>query len=384
MSDGLPPPLSTPPIAGASDAAVNTTLKPHRRRSSTGLWILGVAGLVVTAAVALVAVGVFQSGWEANLLTSGSHHGPARLRETVLEDNDAAHKILVMDIDGVISGRSAGSSGSLVEDLRDQLERASEDEKIRAVVLRVDSPGGEVLASDEIHDAIRSFQDEHDIPVVAAMGSLAASGGYYVSAPCRWIVAHPLTLTGSIGVIFHGYNYRGLMDKVGVLPDVVKSGKLKDMFSGEQRPEDVLPEEKRILNDLVQESFTRFKTVVREGRTAAAEKNKKAGIDAGRALSPEWEGLADGRILSGIQAHQAGLVDELGDFQKAVSRAKSLAGITEADLISYESPHSFEDFLGLLGKSGVSGRVRLEVPGFLPQGTLKPGLLYFISPLHAH
>ncbi len=329
-------------------------------------------------------MGFLQSGWEASLLTSGSRTGPARLRETVIEDNNADHKVLVMDIDGIISGRTPGVSGSLVENIRDQFERASEDDEIRAVVLRVDSPGGEVLASDEIHDAIRSFQDEHDIPVVAAMGSLAASGGYYVSAPCRWIVAHPLTLTGSIGVIFHGYNYRGLMDKVGVLPDVVKSGKLKDMFSGEQRPEDVLPDEKRILNDLVQESFTRFKSVVREGRTAAAEKNRKAGIEAGRVLSPEWEGLADGRILSGIQAHEAGLVDELGDFRKAVSRAKSLAGIHDADLISYESPHSFEDFLGLLGRSGVSGRVRLEVPGFLPQGALKPGLLYFISPLHAH
>lgn len=339
---------------------------------------------MVACAAAVVVGLVFQSDWETSLLASGSQHGPARLRETVIEDNDADHKVLVMDIDGIISSRAAGAPGSLVENIRDQLERASEDDEIRAVVLRVDSPGGEVLASDEIHDAIRSFQDEHDIPVVAAMGSLAASGGYYVSAPCRWIVAHPLTLTGSIGVIFHGYNYRGLMDKVGVLPDVVKSGKLKDMFSGEQRPEDVLPDEKRILNDLVQESFTRFKTVVREGRTAAAEKNKKAGIDGGRVLSPDWEGLADGRILSGIQAHEAGLVDELGDFRKAVSRAKSLAGIPDADLISYELPHSFDDFLGLLGRSGVSGRVRLEVPGFLPQGALKPGLLYFISPLHAH
>ena len=383
MTEGLPPRLPVPPAADPSAPVLPQSLNQVRRRSSSWPWILGVAGVVVCALAVVVVVG-FQSGWEASLLKSGSQHGPSRLRETVIEDNDSDHKVLVMDIDGIISGRAAGASGSLVENLRDQFERASEDDDIRAVVLRVDSPGGEVLASDEIHDAIRAFQDEQDIPVVAAMGSLAASGGYYVSAPCRWIVAHPLTLTGSIGVIFHGYNYRGLMDKVGVLPDVVKSGKLKDMFSGEQRPEDVLPDEKRILNDLVQESFTRFKTVVREGRTAAAEKNKKAGIDGGRVLSPEWEGLADGRILSGIQAHEAGLVDELGDFRKAVSRAKALAGIPDANLVSYESPHSFEDLLGLLGRSGVSGRVRLEVPGFLPQGTLKPGLLYFISPLHAH
>lgn len=381
MSDELPPQLPVTPTVIPS--APSPSQKPPRRYSRWP-WILGLVGLVTCAAALAWVLSLLGSGWETNLLSSGSRSGPARLREKVLEDNDADHKVLVVDIDGIISGRTPGVSGGLVENIRDQFKRASEDGEIRAVVLRVDSPGGEVLASDEIHDAIRSFQDEHDIPVVAAMGSLAASGGYYVSAPCRWIVAHPLTLTGSIGVIFHGYNYRGLMDKVGVLPDVVKSGRLKDMFSGEKRPEEVLPEEKRILNDLVQEYFTRFKTVVREGRNAAAEKNRKAGIESGRVLSPEWEGLADGRILSGSQAHEAGLVDELGDFQKAVSRAKALAGIQDADLISFESPHSFEDFLGLLGRSGASGRVRLEVPGILPQGTLRPGLLYFLSPLHAH
>lgn len=198
--------------------------KPARRHSRWP-WILGIGGLVTCASALALVLGVLESGWETNLLSSGSRSGPARLREKVLEDNDADHKVLVVDIDGIISGRTPGASEGLVENIRDQFKRAAEDEEIRAVVLRVDSPGGEVLASDEIHDAIRSFQDEHDIPVVAAMGSLAASGGYYVSAPCRWIVAHPLTLTGSIGVIFHGYNYRGLMDKVGVLPDVVKSGR---------------------------------------------------------------------------------------------------------------------------------------------------------------
>src|SRR6185369_14805330 len=134
----------------------------------------------------------------------------------------------------------------------------------------------------------------NNIPVVASMGSLAASGGYYVSAPCRWIVAHPLTLTSSIGVIFHGYNYRGLMDKVGVRPDIVKSGKLKDMFSGEQRLEDELPEEKVILNDLVKESFSRFKQVVREGRGWSASQNKADKVAGGPELAKNWEEFADG------------------------------------------------------------------------------------------
>lgn len=321
----------------------------------------------------------FQSG--EHLLGETTASGPKHLREVVLEDNHSKDKILVLEINGVISGGSSGIRGSLVDSIRDQLDRAEDDEQVKAVVLRVDSPGGEVLASDEIYQELRNFQSSNSIPVVACMGSLAASGGYYVSAPCRWIVAHPLTLTGSIGVIFHGYNYRGLMDKVGIKPDVVKSGKLKDMFSGEHREDEVLPEEKIILKDLVMESFDRFKSVVREGRHWAAEQNRAEGVKDGRELSADWEKLADGRILSGSQALNAGLVDELGNFDKAVDRAMKLAHLESANLVSYQHPHTIDDFLGLWGKTS-SGKVRVELPGILPESTMAQGRLYFMSPLH--
>src|SRR5262249_40285778 len=161
------------------------------------------------------------------------------------------------------------------------------------------SPGGEVLASDDIYSAIQQFQNEHKKPVVASMGSLAASGGYYVSAPCRWIVANELTITGSIGVILHGYNYRGLMNKVGGRPLVYKSGRFKDMLSGEKDLDSITPAEKAdleeengMVNKMINETFDRFKKIVAEGRRMA---NNRNGSDKdstmGRPLDTNWEKL---------------------------------------------------------------------------------------------
>ena len=251
------------------------------------------------------------------------------------------------------------------------------------MILKVDSPGGEVLASDEIYLLIERFQKENkDIPVIASMGSLAASGGYYVSAPCRWIVANELTMTGSIGVIFHSYNYRGLMDKVGIRPEITKSGKLKDMMSGEKLPEEELPEEKKIMQGLINESYARFKAVVRNGRRNAADLNEKENVEGGRVLSANWQEFADGRILSGNQALEIGLVDELGNFDVAVERAQTLAGIEQARLVSYMPPMRFPGLFSLLGQSGAK-TVKVDL-GFPLQSPLPQGRLYFISPLHLH
>jgi protease-4 len=348
------------------------------------IWLVLVLTLTLVGGLGLVLV--FLASWAfgelgATAMVSRGSFATRHLREVVLEDNGSRNKVLVVELSGVISTGRGSMGGGLVDSVRAQLDRAAEDARIKAVVLRVDSPGGEVLASDEIYSALRSFQTDNEIPVVASMGSLAASGGYYVSAPCRWIVAHPLTLTGSIGVIFHGYNYRDLMDKVGIRPDVVKSGKLKDMFSGEQRPEDVLPEEKAILKDLVAESFDRFKQVIREGRAWAAEQNRTKGIPGGRTLSSNWEEIADGRILSGTQALNAGLVDELGGLDAALDRALTLAGVEDANVVTYHEPPRFMDLLGLWGQAR-SSRVQIDVPGLLPSATLPPGRLYYVSPLH--
>jgi protease-4 len=387
MSDGftppfLPPPHVPPPLPPASSVAPRRAEPPPKR--GRGWLVFSV--IVTTLLLVSLLANVFQSVGSALAEGgSGRAHGHAsHLSESVLEDHDSSAKILVLDIGGVISGQPMNYEGlTLVDFVKAQLEKAADDENLKAIVLRMDSPGGEVLASDDIYKALRAFQLTNEIPVVTVMGSLAASGGYYISAASRWIVANELTITGSIGVIFHGYNYRELLDKVGVRPDVVKSGKLKDMFSGEKRSEDELPEEKSILNDMVAESFARFKSIIREGRGWAAQQNEAEAVTGYRELAPSWEQFADGRIMSGTTAHGLGLVDELGDFDTGVARALSLAGLKSANLVTYHTPPSLGDWFRFFGKSEVQ-TLRLEIGGLDFSSKLRQGRLYFMSPLHLH
>ena len=331
-------------------------------------------------ALGLIGAGKSDRNWTHHHSTQSP--GAAELHEVLVRDSPFEDKVAVISLEGVISGEVLSDIGSsMVELVSDQLERAAV-EGVSAVILKVDSPGGEVLASDEIYLLLERFQKEHDIPVVASMGSLAASGGYYVSAPCRWIVANELTMTGSIGVIFHSYNYRGLMDKVGVRPDITKSGKLKDMMSGEKLPEEVLPEERAILQGMIDESFAKFKDIIRTGRNHAAELNLKDGVTEGRKLASNWTEFADGRILSGQQALNLGLVDELGNFEVALDRALQLARLDGAKLITYQPHFRFPGFLSLLGQAR-SGSVKVDL-GLPLQSRLPEGRLYFMSPLHMH
>lgn len=388
MSESTPPSSSPPPVlppAMPPPPRPAPAPTPVQRGGSGTGWKVFAAlvtlGLIVSVLFNFV-LGVGQLG---KLASAPAKRGNAvHLHEHVVEDNGADEKVLVVDVSGVISGEPVSYDGSTMVDLIEaQLAQAAEDDHVKAVLLHMDSPGGEVLASDEIYHLLRRFQESNGVPVVTVMGSLAASGGYYISAASRWIVANELTITGSIGVIFHGYNYRGLMDKVGVRPDIVKSGKLKDMFSGEKRPEDELPEEKAILQDMVGESFARFKTVIREGRGWAAKENEAEGIEGFRPLAPNWEDFADGRIMSGTTAHQLGLVDELGNFETGFERALKLAGLESANLITYHSPPSFGDFFRFFGKAP-DNTVRVEVGGLDLTSRLPQGRLYFLSPLHLH
>jgi protease-4 len=258
------------------------------------------------------------------------------------------------------------------------LDRAKDDARVKAVLLRVDSPGGEVLASDEIYRHLTDFQKECQKPVITSMGNLAASGGYYVSSASRWIVANDLTITGSIGVIMHTWNYRSLMDKVGLQPEVYKSGKYKDMLSGERNPQEIPPEERAMVQGLIDQTYSRFKDVVAEGRSRAHGKNQQEG----RALSNDWKNFADGRVFSGTQAHELGFVDELGNFQVAVKRARKVAAIRgEANLVQYRQRYDLSNFLRLFGKSQAPV-IKVDLGMDTPK--LQTGQLYFLSPTFLH
>jgi len=214
------------------------------------------------------------------------------------------------------------------------------------------------------------------------MQGLAASGGYYVAAPCQWIVANELTITGSIGVILSSFNYRGLMDKVGLQPVVFKSGKFKDMLRGSKKPEEVDPAEREMIQQMIMETYEKFKSVVRTGREKAASKNG----GKGRTLAPNWEDFADGRILTGKAARDLGFVDELGNFQSAVDRARDIAGITgKARLVRYEEPFSIGRLLGFGANSKAAAKantLRIDIGLDLPK--VEAGRMYFLSPTFAH
>jgi protease-4 len=312
----------------------------------------------------------------------GRTAGP-RLDEVVREDNDSANKLAVVEINGIITSSPIDQSGyNIVELVKAQLKRAEEDDHVKAVILKVDSPGGEVLASDEIYRELAGFQKHANKPVIASMGGLAASGGYYVSSPCRWIVANDLTITGSIGVIMSSWNYRGLMDKVGLLPQTFKSGKYKDMLSGSKEPDQITQEEKDMVQGLIDETFAKFKSVVREGRRLAYEKNtKNDDKDAGRALSQNWEDYADGRVLSGTEACKLGFVDQLGSFEEAVDRTKKIVGISTANLVEYQQRFDLSDLFRLFGKSDTKA-VKVDLGMEMPR--LQAGQLYFLSPTYLH
>ncbi len=309
--------------------------------------------------------------------------GP-RLDEIVLEDNDAKAKLAVVPVEGIITSSMIDASGySMVDVIKAQLDLAAEDEQVKAVLLKVDSPGGEVLASDDISKAIAQFQADkkHGKPVIVYMGSLAASGGYYVSAPCRWIMANELTITGSIGVIMSTWNYRGLMNKVGVRPLTFKSGKFKDMLSGTREPDDIPAEERAMVQALIDETYEKFKGVVDEGRKAAFAHNEKSKAK-GRALVENWRDYADGRILTGKEAHKLGFVDELGDFEDAADRAAEIAGVEGGfNVIEYRLRHDLAEMFRLFGRSEARG---LKIDLGLEFPKLQAGHLYFLSPTYLH
>ncbi|MBI1839814.1 MAG: signal peptide peptidase SppA [Verrucomicrobia bacterium] len=378
------PPASAP---GARTFTNPAAAQPGRAPRSRGTgWKIGVALLCVGGVllVGLLAVaGLFGGALSSVLGSGGGGGGDAKphLQEVVKESGNSHERVLIIPIEGVISGSPIESVGySIVELVKDQLETAGKEDDVKAVILRVDSPGGEVLASDDLYKLLVEFQDKHHKPIVAAMGNLAASGGYYVSAPCRWIVANPLTITGSIGVIMHGYNYRGLMDKVGLRPEVFKSGRFKDMLSGEKREEEISTEERDMVQRMVNETFFRFKEVVKEGREKANKSNAKSvdSEDRGRTLSPRWADYADGRILSGKEAHELGFVDELGGFKVAVDRVKRLAKLDKPELIELRPVFEFSRLLRLLGSTSARP-VSVDLGVHLPK--LKPGCMYFVWPM---
>ena len=240
-------------------------------------------------------------------------------------NKNASVKVAIISVDGVITGDADGF-------IARQIRRAISDTKVRAVVLRVNSPGGTMSGSDYYHHLLKKMKSERNIPIVVSMGSIAASGGYYVSMVSDEIYAEPSTITGSIGVVASLFDASELFKKIGVESTPVVSGDHKTMGSF-MKP--MSEEERALFQRLIDDNFDRFKEIIREGRRAFA--NNPAKLDT----------LATGEIFSANDALKNNLIDRIGFLDDAIDRAVSLAGLTEHDskVIQYKPKLSLMDTL---------------------------------------
>lgn len=305
----------------------NNESRPRRRRRG---WIIGgivAAGLLVLTAasvalVLLVSLGDTDGGGVAATTTT---------YEEEYVSGEGSDKIAVIPVEGVISSADGSVLGAeqttTPQGMQDALRQAEEDENVAAVILEVNSPGGGVTESEQIHGDILDFKESTDKPVVVSMDATAASGGYYIATAADEIVANSSTITGSLGVIFQLTNVGEAADKLGVKQVIVKSGEFKDIGSPFRELE---PQERDILQSLIDESYGEFVQVIVNGRDLPEERVRE---------------IADGRIYSGAQAKDLDLVDELGDLEKATSVTRDRANLDEASVVRYVQSESFSDLL---------------------------------------
>ncbi len=379
----VPPPMPPPPAAPPPLAPPPRWPQPPRRRNG---WKVAAIILAILLFFCFLSQMGTLAGWLLGLGGAASRTAGPRLEEVVVESRDSDNKIAIVPVEGIIWGSFDLGGQSIVSRIQEQLKAAGRDARVKAVLLKVNSPGGEVLAADDIYRALAEFQKKTGKPVVTVMGSLAASGGYYVASASRWIVANELTITGSIGVIMHGWNYRSLMNKIGLQPMVYKSGRFKDMLSGERDLEKMTPEEKadyteetKMVQGLIDQTYQRFKQVVAEGRQNANRLNQNRSEAKGQPLSKSWTDYADGRVLSGKQAYDLGFVDELGTWETAVKRSRELAGISDANLVTYQPIFDLSSLFRMFGKTEAP---KLKVDFGMDLPGLEPGHLYFLSPTY--
>ncbi|MHC4646548.1 MAG: signal peptide peptidase SppA [Planctomycetota bacterium] len=306
--------LSDLPVVGAGPD------KPPKRRSAWRVFwsILFVLSILANIVLFLAVVGTI------GLLVSGRE---GVFTEEVIREGPHTSKIAVVRLDGIIEAEKA-------DEVYRQLKRAREDDNVKGIILRVDSPGGTVSGSDRIYNEIKNRTDK---PVVAFMEGVAASGGYYASVACEKIVAEPTTITGSIGVIVGYLVVKDLLEgKLGVQPVIIKSGTRKDWPSSFRYPEE---EERHYLEEkLIEPVYERFVEVVAEGR--------KDLLTLTRVRK-----LADGSIYGAQEAKDENLIDEIGYLDEAIEQAKLLAQVKKAQVVEYRKPFSFSQFLRSQGKS---------------------------------
>jgi protease IV len=291
--------------------------------------------------------------------------GPGPLQETQVDGTGKA-KVLLIEISGMISSQEKEGfrpTPSMIASVKEQLTRAAKDEQIKAIVLRINTPGGTVTASDIIYHELKTFKTIRKVPIIASIMDLGTSGGYYIAAAADKVLAHPSSVTGSIGVIMLTVNAKGLLEKIGVEATAVTSGPRKDMGSPFRT---MTVEERAIFQGLIDSFYQRFLTIVQEGRANLQMEQIKR--------------LADGRIYTGEQAKEAGLVDEIGYLEDAVEVAKKQAGLTDARVVTYQRPGEYSNnvYSKLVAPSGLASLAEFDLGTVVRGGT--PQFMYLWMP----
>ncbi|MFE3972974.1 MULTISPECIES: signal peptide peptidase SppA [unclassified Peribacillus] len=284
--------------------------------------------------------------------------------EEVIEGDDFSNVIAVFDVEGTIQDTGEASLLSSAtynhRAFMDKLKMAEENDDIKGIILRVNSPGGGVVESAEIYDKILDIKKVNK-PVYVSMGSMAASGGYYISAPADKIYASPETMTGSLGVIMHGYNYEKLAKKYGVEFETIKSGPHKDIMSPTR---EMTGEEREILQNMINNSYDQFVKVIADGRGMTENEVRK---------------IADGRIYDGRQAKENHLIDDFGHLDDVIAAMKTDIGKKDAQVIRYTDEAGFGSLFSMGAQKMLGNDVETAVLTKILSSSNSPRLMYLYA-----
>ena len=317
---------NTPPI---------NNITVNQKKTHGCIWVaLGFVGfcIVVFSAVAIFAAVI--AGVLGGMKEKSDDQFESYERKFISGNKSSKNIILVVPVNGVIvAGENEspfGSSMASAEKICQNLKMAKKDRAVKAVIIQINSPGGEVVASDKIHHAVMQVRKAGK-PVVAVIGTMGASGGYYIACAADKIIAHRLSITGSIGVIIQNYKYYELLKKIGVKSDTYTSCKYKDILSGARKEK---PGERAIIQGHINKVYKAFIQIVADGRPQLTVKQLENSI------------ITDGRIFLGSEALKLKLVDQLGFFEDSVEAAAKLSKLNEYRVVAYKKKFSLAALFG--------------------------------------
>ncbi|WP_339200527.1 signal peptide peptidase SppA [Peribacillus sp. FSL P2-0133] len=324
---------------------------------------LGIAAVLFFVSIAVGAVTTLFTADTENIIDE-LFASESAFYEEVIEGDDYSNVIAVFDVEGTIQDTGEASLLSSAtynhRAFMDKLKMAEENDDIKGIILRVNSPGGGVVESAEIYDKILDIKKVKK-PVYVSMGSMAASGGYYISAPADKIYASPETMTGSLGVIMHGYNYEKLAKKYGVEFETIKSGPHKDIMSPTR---EMTGEEREILQNMINNSYDQFVKVIADGRGMTEKEVRE---------------IADGRIYDGRQAKENHLIDDFGHLDDVIAAMKTDIGEKDAQVIRYTDEAGFGSLFSMGAQKMLGNDVETAVLTKILSSSNSPRLMYLYA-----